>query len=92
MFVAMPSSDADNSLNVPRPLNITSRTIRSDHLSPAISSAMLIGQPDRRALRELPFMTRTLAYGLRFASDTCYDLQYTSYLGVSPTREGGRTA
>jgi hypothetical protein len=37
-------------------LNIRSRTISSDHESPSISRAMLIGQPERRsgtALREV---------------------------------------
>jgi hypothetical protein len=45
--VAIFSSEQANSLNVRKPLNIKSRTMRSDQASPNISSAMLMGHPER---------------------------------------------
>jgi hypothetical protein len=52
--------------------------IRSDQLSPKISSAMLIGQPDRRPDRGLAFMMTTLSDSLQIASQSCYHLQSAS--------------
>src|SRR5438552_8968461 len=48
MFVAMPSPDCSNSLNVRNPRTITSRMINNDQRSPRISRETLTGQPDRR--------------------------------------------
>ncbi len=48
IFVAIPSPDSWNSLNVRKPRTIRSRMISSDQRSPRISREMLTGQPDRR--------------------------------------------
>jgi len=48
MFVAMPSPDCSNSLNVRNPRTIRSRMINNDQRSPKISRETLTGQPDRR--------------------------------------------
>ena len=48
IFVAIPSPDARNSLNVLFPLTIMSRISSSDHRSPNLSKATLTGHPDRR--------------------------------------------
>src|SRR2546422_10138725 len=48
MFVAMPSPDCSNSLNVRNPRTIRSRMINNDQRSPKISRETLTGHPDRR--------------------------------------------
>src|SRR5258708_28661575 len=48
MFVAIPSPDSWNSLNVRNPRTIRSRMISSDQRSPNLSREILTGHPDRR--------------------------------------------
>src|SRR5437016_2977035 len=59
-LVAIPSPPARKSLYVVRPLNIRSRTMRSDQRSPRTSSVAFSGQSERRPATTLFFMAGSL--------------------------------
>src|ERR1700746_2039160 len=68
MFVAMPSPDSSNSVNVRKPRTIRSRIIRSDQRSPNLSSDMLTGHPERCFGFDLPTTPREYLGNLQNAS------------------------